>query len=69
MRSEKALPGNRTNEFKETEPPCGGKLVPEYDEGNTWLHLDRRIDGDVDGDANKMRDWLAASAEWLLNLS
>lgn len=63
-----AVTGNRTNDFVKVKPKYGGELKPEYADGKTWLNLERDLDRELDGNGEKIRDWLADSAKWLLSL-
>jgi hypothetical protein len=60
--------GNRSDEFKKVKPQYGGELNPEYVDGRTWLNIERNIDRELDGNGDKIKEWLMGSAKWLLKL-
>ena len=57
MLVQKAVSGDRRKQFPE--------MKPEYAEGKTWLNLERLLDGNLDGNGEKTKEWLVDSAKAL----
>jgi PD-(D/E)XK nuclease superfamily protein len=57
---QKAVNGDRKREFP--------KLKPEYADGKTWLNIERTLDRELDGNGEKIKEWLLDSSKWLLKI-
>jgi len=60
MLVQRAVGGDRRREFS--------KLKPEYADGKTWLNVERNLEGELDGNGEKIREWLLDSAMRLLKI-
>jgi len=45
------------------------KLRPECADGKTWLNIERNLDNEMDGNGEKIKNWLLDSAKRLLKIN